>query len=66
MAKFKIEVDRDVCIGCGACEAQCPDNFKMGDDSKVKVKKSEVDELGCCKDAEEVCPVDAIKISKVE
>lgn len=66
MAKFKIEIDKDACIGCGACEAQCPDNFKMGDDSKARVKNSELSELGCSKDAKEVCPVDAIKIIKVE
>lgn len=66
MAKYKIVVDKDKCIGCGACEAQCPDNFELGDDSKAKVKKAEVEELKCNKDAKEVCPVDAISVEEVE
>ena len=63
---YKITLDKDKCIGCGACAAQCPENFEMKNDgeNKASVKKAKVEDLGCNKDAEEVCPVDAIKISK--
>ncbi len=61
---FKIKVDKEKCIGCGACEAQCPDNFELDENSKAKVKKAEVGELKCNKDAQEVCPVDAIIIEE--
>jgi len=61
---FKIIVDKEKCIGCGACAAQC-DNFEMKD-GKAVAKEKEVKELGCNKDAEEVCPVDAIKIEEVK
>ncbi len=61
---FKIEVDKDKCIGCGACTAQCADMFEMNDDGKAQPKKSEVDDAGCAKEAEDICPVDAIKVSE--
>ena len=61
---FKIEVDKDACIGCGACAAQC-DNFEM-DGDKAKPKKAEVDDIGCNQDAVDSCPTNAIKIKKTE
>jgi|TARA_B100001971_G_C18110022_1_gene493655 ferredoxin len=64
MAKHKIEVDREACIGCGACTAQC-DNFEMDGENKAKPKNAEVDEIGCNKDAKDVCPVDAIKVAEL-
>ena len=64
MAKYKIEVDKEKCIGCGACASQCPDNFEMesGDDFKAKVKNAEVDDLGCSQEAADICPVQAITV----
>lgn len=58
----KIIVDKDKCIGCGACAATCPDSFGMKD-GKAYAKVSEVEELGCEKDAATGCPVDAISVS---
>jgi|TARA_B100002003_G_C13860966_1_gene421486 ferredoxin len=63
MAKQKIELDAEKCIGCGACAAQC-DNFEM-DGDKAVVKKAEVDEIGCNKDGADACPVDAITIKEM-
>jgi len=60
---YKIRVDKEKCIGCGACASQC-DNFEIGDDGKAYAKKSEVKELGCNKEAADICPVEAIKIEK--
>jgi ferredoxin len=65
MARYKIEVDEDTCIGCGACAATCPDSFEMKDTDagqKAKAKKPDVEELGCAQEAAEVCPVNAIHI----
>ena len=59
---FKITVDKEKCIGCGACAAQC-DNFDI-EDGKAKVKESQVDDIGCNKEAADICPVDAIKIKE--
>jgi ferredoxin len=62
---FKISVDKQLCIGCGACVAQC-DNFEMttADEPKAVAKKSEVEEIGCNQEAVDICPVQAIIIKK--
>ena len=59
---FKIEVDKEKCIGCGACAATC-DNFEL-EEGKATVKKAEVEDLGCNQEAADMCPVDAIKVEK--
>ena len=59
---FKIEVDKEKCIGCGACAATC-DNFEM-EEGKAVAKQSKVEEIGCNQEGADVCPVDAIKIIK--
>jgi ferredoxin len=62
MVKYSITVDKDACIGCGACTVSC-DNFVM-DGDKAKPVKSEVDDLGCNQEAADACPVSAIKVTK--
>jgi len=65
MAKFKITFDHDACIGCGACASVCPDLFELNEDEmKAKPKKTELDDIGCAKEAEDTCPVEAIKVVK--
>jgi len=61
---FKIEIDADACIGCGACVGACEDNFDM-DGDKATVKESEVDEIGCNQDAADNCPVSCIKVTEI-
>lgn len=62
MNKFKINFDKEVCIGCGVCTSVC-DNWIM-DKDKAKPKKTTISEkeLKSNKEAEDICPVDAIKI----
>jgi ferredoxin len=51
-----IKVDKDLCVGCGACAGICPSSFTIGDDGKA-------DSLGdsdCAMNAIESCPVQAI------
>jgi len=63
MAKtYKVKVNEE-CIGCGACVSICPETFEMKGDKAV-VKKSEITELSCEKEAKEGCPVQAISISE--
>ncbi len=51
-----VTVDTAKCIGCGACEAVCPQGFELID-GKSHVK----DPMAPCIDqAIEGCPVDAI------
>ena len=67
MTEYKVEVDRQKCIGCGACAAQCPDNFEMetGDEFKARAKNPIVTELGCNMEAADICPVQAISVKKL-
>jgi ferredoxin len=62
MPKFKITVDEELCVGCGACAAQC-NNFEMKE-GKASPKKAEVADVGCNQEAAEICPVEAIKVTK--
>lgn len=64
MVKYKIELDRNTCIGCGACTVAC-DNF-VTDGDKAKVVNGEVDAIGCNQEASDQCPVNAIKVTKIE
>ncbi|UCD04015.1 MAG: ferredoxin [Candidatus Woesearchaeota archaeon] len=64
MAKVKIIMDREKCIGCGSCVAVCPVNWEIKDDGKSKPKKTELNEVGCNEKAAQVCPVQCIKIEK--
>jgi ferredoxin len=66
MAKYKVEVDTNTCIGCRACTVIC-DNFVPNGD-KVKVVNSTIEQadLKLNKEAEEGCPVQAIKITKLD
>lgn len=54
---MSVKVDKEKCIGCGACAAICPDGFELSEDGKAKVK----DENAPCVDsAVSSCPVEAI------
>lgn len=70
MAKYKVDLDVEQCTGCGACNASCPDSFEMAEDDKgtpkAKVKTPDIDELGCCMDAAQVCPVNCIHITDTQ
>jgi ferredoxin len=75
MAKFRVEIDHNVCQGFGACVELCS-NFNLSDeDGKSHVKGAtkvssgeavELDELECHKQAAEACPFNAIHITNLE
>ena len=60
-------VDKETCIGCGLCPSICPDIFKMDDDGLAIAEDVEIsdDILQEAKEAEEACPVAAIKIDNI-
>ena len=62
----KLKVDKNKCIGCGACISTCPKLFKYGSDSKSEVIKENLneEETKCAKEAANTCPVDAIEIEE--
>jgi ferredoxin len=55
-----INVDQNICIGCGTCASLCPDTFRMTADGKAEVIAQ--DGLDCAKNAAESCPVQAITV----
>jgi len=78
--KFKVSVDRDMCVACGIAVSLCPEVFVLGDDNgknritdKYSQKLSENTSIGvvseelheCVKQASEACPAQAISIEKI-
>ena len=53
-----VKIDAEKCIGCGACEAVCPDGFKLVD-GKAQVKDPKAK---CIKEGADTCPVNAISL----
>lgn len=68
MAKYKIEHDRDGCIGCGACVSACGANWAMKDDGKSAPKKTDISDkdLPCNMNAAQACPVNVIHITDID
>jgi ferredoxin len=56
-----VSIDKETCIGCGACAATCEDVFEMKDGKAVIKKGQEKSKAPCVKEAVESCPVGAIK-----
>ena len=61
---MKAFVDKDVCIGCGACTGICPDVFEMDDDGLAVAIQDELssDMEDSAVDAQDSCPVSAITV----
>ncbi len=62
--KYKIEFDREACIGAAACCAVAPEQWVMQEDGKPNLMFSEIseDKLKENIEAAEVCPVRVIKV----
>jgi len=58
----KVVVDKDLCIGCGACASIEPDVFEIEDDGLACAIKDEINDD--VKMAADSCPTDAIKIEE--
>ena len=63
---MKIKVNRDACIGCGACQVIAPELFELDDEgiSIEKVSEVEEKEKENAIDASESCPTMAIEIEE--
>lgn len=63
---MKVKVNRDSCIGCGACAAICEDVFEIDDEglSTAKVEEVEDDKKQEVQDAADSCPTGAIKVEE--
>ncbi|PLX20880.1 hypothetical protein C0584_03790 [Candidatus Parcubacteria bacterium] len=57
---YKIDFNREECLGCGAC-TMC-NNWEFSADGKVSPVQNEFEEPGCNIEASEICPAQVIKI----
>jgi ferredoxin len=60
----RVEVDRDRCVGSGACEALAPEVFEVDDDGVLVVRRPEPgdDELDDVREAVRACPTRALSV----
>jgi ferredoxin len=62
---MKAKVDADKCIGCGLCEATCPEVFRLNNDvSQVIVDTVPPEAQENCRQAADNCPVQAISLDE--
>ena len=55
------KIDKEKCLGCGLCTADCPGSTELGEDGKAKViDQKKLEECGGGK----VCPYGAIEEEK--
>ena len=61
---MKVSVNKDACMGCGACTVTCSNVFEIGDDGYATVKVAEVaeEDQNSVVEAKEQCPTDAISV----
>ncbi|MBN2446913.1 MAG: ferredoxin [Phycisphaerae bacterium] len=60
MAKYKVEIDRETCIGCQACASDAAGTFEMDDDDIAIVVNQEGDPPETILAAAEACPSESI------
>ena len=79
MAKYKISYDREACIGALGCLGVTEELWELKEDGKVDLKGAKFNEetqkwelivdekdFDIAKASEDSCPVQAIKVEKVE
>ena len=60
---MELKINKDSCIGCGACVGLCDEIFEFGDDGLAEVKENPIPEEfeEDAQDALEGCPTSAIE-----
>lgn len=62
---MRVRVDEDACLGDGSCVSICPEVFEMeGDVAKAKIEEVPENLHESCREAADVCPVEAIIIEE--
>ena len=63
LKRYRIILDSNACIGCLAC-TRCK-IFEVRGDMRAHAVRSEVDDLGYCREVADACPVGAIVINPI-
>ena len=66
MAKYKIKIDREVCVGDRACTEEAPDTFAIDDEGKSVVTNPDGDPPEHILGAAKSCPFEGISLYDVE
>jgi len=66
VAKYRIEIDREACIGDGLCVDEAPGTFEMDDEEIAVVIDPEGDDPETILAAAESCPSEAIILYDAE
>lgn len=64
MTKYRIEIDRSICSGFGACEELAPDLFEVSADGIAAARSAVTDDPGALQAMDE-CPMGAITVVEV-
>ncbi|SFT41060.1 ferredoxin [Geodermatophilus amargosae] len=59
---MRVTVDRELCVGSGACEVLAPDVFEVDDDGAVRVLQAEPDDEDAVRQAAQQCPTRALSL----
>lgn len=58
-------VEQSECIGCGSCEAVCPDVFRLNDEGKAEAYAEVTEALqASAEEAMNICPVNCISVDE--
>jgi len=61
--KFKVCIDRDECIGDGACVHEAPESFELDDEHKAILLDDSTEDEEAILDAARSCPLDIIYLT---
>ena len=75
LVKYKIQIDRTMCIACGACYSSNPTHFEPDQEGRSTIVGGETDdnsssgnfgdeEIESAKEAEDSCPASAITVTE--
>ena len=62
MTRWKMSVDKNVCIGSGMCVAIVPDRFVLDEQHRSGAVEAEIDADEVVRDAAASCPSEAISL----
>lgn len=66
VGKYKVKVDRNLCMGCGTCAALAANTFQLDNENKPVVKAGTSDTPENILAAAQACPASAIIIADAE